>query len=69
RRRMRGTPAAGTCRAKTGTLLGVSALAGYCRTRAGDDLAFAFLMTSVSIFGARGAQDRMAAALAAYDGG
>jgi D-alanyl-D-alanine carboxypeptidase/D-alanyl-D-alanine-endopeptidase (penicillin-binding protein 4) len=69
RRRMRGTRAAGSCRAKTGTLLGVSALAGYCRTRRGDDLAFAFLMTSVSVFGARAAQDRMAAALAAYDGG
>ncbi|MDP9400623.1 MAG: D-alanyl-D-alanine carboxypeptidase/D-alanyl-D-alanine-endopeptidase, partial [Actinomycetota bacterium] len=69
RRRMRGTPAAGACRAKTGTLLGVSALAGYCRTRAGGDVAFAFLMSSVSVFGARAVQDRMARTLAAYDGG
>lgn len=65
--RMRGTPAAGNCRAKTGTLNSVSALAGYCRA-AGDKhwIAFAFLMNGVNPSGARGLQDRMAAAVAAY---
>lgn len=68
RRRMRGTPAAGNCRAKTGTLNGVSALAGYCRARDGGDVAFAILMSRVGIFTAHGAQNRMAAAIARYDG-
>lgn len=68
RRRMRGTPAAGNCRAKTGTLSGVSALAGYCRARDGGDVAFAILMSRVGTVTARGAQDRMAAAIARYDG-
>jgi D-alanyl-D-alanine carboxypeptidase/D-alanyl-D-alanine-endopeptidase (penicillin-binding protein 4) len=68
RRRMRGTRAAGNCRGKTGTLNGVSALAGYCRARDGGDVAFAILMSRVGIFTAHRAQDRMAAAIAAYDG-
>ncbi len=68
RRRMRGTPAAGKCRAKTGTLNGVSALAGYCPARDGGDVAFAVLMQRVGIFTAHGAQDRIAAAIARWDG-
>jgi D-alanyl-D-alanine carboxypeptidase/D-alanyl-D-alanine-endopeptidase (penicillin-binding protein 4) len=67
-RRMRRTAAAGNCRAKTGTLNGVSALAGYCRARDGGDVAFAILMSRVGLFAAHGAQDRMAAAIARYDG-
>ena len=67
--RMRGTVAAGRCRGKTGTLGGVSALAGYCRTVAGHEIAFAFLMNNVSVGGARTLQDRMAIALAGYRGG
>jgi D-alanyl-D-alanine carboxypeptidase/D-alanyl-D-alanine-endopeptidase (penicillin-binding protein 4) len=67
RRRMRGTPASGRCRGKTGTLRGVSALAGYCRTRGGRDVAFAFLMNGVNPFGARRVQDRMTAAIARLD--
>jgi serine-type D-Ala-D-Ala carboxypeptidase/endopeptidase (penicillin-binding protein 4) len=66
-RRMRGTAAQDRCRAKTGTLIGVSALAGYCTTRADADVAFAFLMNGVNPAGARVLQDRMAAALAAYE--
>ena len=46
--RMRGTPAQDRCRAKTGTLRDVSALAGYCTTRTGARVAFAFLMNRVA---------------------
>lgn len=66
--RMRGTAAAGSCRAKTGSLQAVSALAGYCTARDGTTrLAFAFLMNGVNLFNARRLQDRMAATLARYD--
>ncbi len=65
RKRMRGTAASGRCRAKTGTLIGVSALAGYCRSRAGRRMVFALLMNGVSVNAARHSQDRIAAALAA----
>lgn len=66
--RMRSTPAAGNCRAKTGSLHAVSALAGYCTARDGTTpLAFAFLMNRVDLFGARRLQDRMASALAGYE--
>jgi serine-type D-Ala-D-Ala carboxypeptidase/endopeptidase (penicillin-binding protein 4) len=65
-KRMRGTAAAGRCRAKTGTLNGVSALAGYCDSRRGGHTAFAFLMNGVSTWGAHTLQDRMAATLARY---
>ena len=66
--RMRGTAARDACRAKTGTLSNVSALAGYCDTRGGGRVAFAFLMNSVYPWTARRIQDRMTAALARYDG-
>jgi serine-type D-Ala-D-Ala carboxypeptidase/endopeptidase (penicillin-binding protein 4) len=65
---MRGTAAAGRCRAKTGTLIGVSALAGYCRSRSEHRIAFAILMNRVSVWSAHRAQDRIAATLAAYRG-
>jgi D-alanyl-D-alanine carboxypeptidase/D-alanyl-D-alanine-endopeptidase (penicillin-binding protein 4) len=68
RKRMRGTAAHGRCRAKTGTLVGVSALAGYCRSANRHRLAFAVLMNRVNVFSARRAQDRIAAALASYSG-
>jgi D-alanyl-D-alanine carboxypeptidase/D-alanyl-D-alanine-endopeptidase (penicillin-binding protein 4) len=68
KKRMRGTAAAGRCRAKTGTLIGVSALAGYCRSRSGHRIAFAILMNRVSIWRAHRTQDRIAATLAAYRG-
>jgi D-alanyl-D-alanine carboxypeptidase/D-alanyl-D-alanine-endopeptidase (penicillin-binding protein 4) len=64
RKRMRRTAAAGRCRAKTGTLLGVSGLAGYCRSRAGREFVFALLMNGVNVWRARAAQDRIVAALA-----
>ena len=65
RRRMNGTAAAGRCRVKTGTLIGVSTLSGYCR--AGHRLvAFSILMNSVDIATAHRAQDKMAALIARY---
>ncbi len=68
KKRMRGTAAAGRCRAKTGTLISVSSLAGYCRSRGGHRIAFAILMNRVNVTSAHQAQDRIAAALAAYRG-
>ena len=66
--RMRGTAAQDRCRAKTGTLRDVSALAGYCTTVSGERVAFAFLMNYVNVYGARILQDRMTTALAKYSG-
>ena len=63
--RMRGTAAQGRCRAKTGTLNGVSNLAGICRSRSGARTAFAFLMSG-SVWSAHPLQNKMAAALARY---
>jgi serine-type D-Ala-D-Ala carboxypeptidase/endopeptidase (penicillin-binding protein 4) len=68
RRRMRGTAAQDRCRAKTGTLIGVSALAGLCESAGGHTIAFAMLMTRTSLARAHGVQDRVAAAIARYDG-
>ncbi|MEA2297072.1 MAG: hypothetical protein QOF77_8, partial [Solirubrobacteraceae bacterium] len=59
--RMRRTPAAGRCTAKTGTLVGVSTLAGICDGR----FAFAFLMNGIADAKAHALQDRMTIALAA----
>jgi D-alanyl-D-alanine carboxypeptidase/D-alanyl-D-alanine-endopeptidase (penicillin-binding protein 4) len=63
--RMRHGPARRNCRAKTGSLIGVSALSGYCTTRAGHVVAFSFLMNGLSVTYARRLQDRMATAIAA----
>jgi D-alanyl-D-alanine carboxypeptidase/D-alanyl-D-alanine-endopeptidase (penicillin-binding protein 4) len=63
--RMRGGPARGRCRGKTGTLTGVSALSGYCTTRGGRAIAFSILMNGVgNVYSARAIQDRMANAIA-----
>jgi serine-type D-Ala-D-Ala carboxypeptidase/endopeptidase (penicillin-binding protein 4) len=63
--RMRGTPAEGRCRAKTGTLDAVSALSGYCRAGHGT-VAFSILMSSVNVSTAQSAQDKMTALIARY---
>jgi D-alanyl-D-alanine carboxypeptidase/D-alanyl-D-alanine-endopeptidase (penicillin-binding protein 4) len=66
--RMQGTAAQGRCRGKTGSLRDVSNLVGYCRARDGHMLAFAFLMNAISPSYARPIQDRMAVAMAKYNG-
>jgi serine-type D-Ala-D-Ala carboxypeptidase/endopeptidase (penicillin-binding protein 4) len=66
RKRLRGTAAAGACRGKTGTLNGVSSLAGLCSTRDGHTVAFALLMNGVAVWRAHLQQDRIATALASY---
>ena len=65
--RMRGTPAEGNLRAKTGTLNGVSTLSGYVTTADGDPLAFSILMEFFpsSEREYRQVQDRIGAYLAA----
>ena len=64
--RMRGTAAEGRCEAKTGTLTGVSNLAGYCAAADGDELAFAFFNDGIPIEAAHTLQDNMAITLANY---
>ena len=66
--RMKGTPAAGNVRAKTGTMSNIRALAGYVRTRDGEMLAFAILVNNFEGSGAVAVQaiDRIAAALANF---
>ncbi len=66
RSRMRSSPARDRCRGKTGSLNGVSALAGYCATTSGGRVAFAYLMNGVSVSGARRLQDAMTSAVARY---
>jgi serine-type D-Ala-D-Ala carboxypeptidase/endopeptidase (penicillin-binding protein 4) len=64
--RMGGTAAAGRCRAKTGTISGVSALSGYCG-KGKRTVVFSLLMNGVgSSDAARSVQDRMAAEIARY---
>ena len=63
--RMRWTAAHGRCQAKTGTLDGVSNLAGYCTSRSGVRTAFAFLMSG-RVWTSHPLQNKMAVALARY---
>jgi D-alanyl-D-alanine carboxypeptidase/D-alanyl-D-alanine-endopeptidase (penicillin-binding protein 4) len=65
---MRHTYAQGRCTGKTGTLQYVSNLVGYCHSRDGHTLAFAFLMNGVNPYAAHPIQNRMAVAVARYDG-
>ncbi len=64
--RMRGSAADGHCDAKTGTLTGVSNLAGYCSAADGDELAFAFFNDGIPTEAAHTLQDNMAITLANY---
>ena len=60
------TPAAGRCEAKTGTLNYVTNLAGYCRVRGGDTLAFVFMVDGPSNDQSIVAFTPMVGAVAAY---
>jgi hypothetical protein len=64
---MRGT-AAKLCRAKTGTLTGVSALSGYCPARNGNLVAFSFIENGVCTGCAKALEDRMVPLIASYAG-
>jgi len=66
KRRMRSGAAAGRCRAKTGTLLGVSSLAGYCQSLSGHLLAFAIFTDGIGTEAAHAVQDRMATSVAGF---
>jgi D-alanyl-D-alanine carboxypeptidase/D-alanyl-D-alanine-endopeptidase (penicillin-binding protein 4) len=60
------TPAQGRCSAKTGTLDGVSNLAGYCTARNGHSLAFAFFIEGPSNSQAIPMLGHMVSAVARY---
>jgi D-alanyl-D-alanine carboxypeptidase/D-alanyl-D-alanine-endopeptidase (penicillin-binding protein 4) len=65
-RRMRNTTAAGRCQGKTGTLIGVSNLVGYCQAVGGHLLAFAIFTDGVPVEAAHTFQDHMAITIASY---
>jgi D-alanyl-D-alanine carboxypeptidase/D-alanyl-D-alanine-endopeptidase (penicillin-binding protein 4) len=66
--RMKGTPAEGRVKAKTGTMSGLSALAGYTTTVEGEPLAFAMIMQNFvgSPQRIRDLQDRLAVLLSTF---
>jgi D-alanyl-D-alanine carboxypeptidase/D-alanyl-D-alanine-endopeptidase (penicillin-binding protein 4) len=66
KRRMRHTGAAGRCQGKTGTLVGVSNLVGYCQSAGGHLLAFAIFTDGIETLAAHTFQDHMAITIADY---
>lgn len=64
--RMRHSWAQGRCEAKTGTLKGVSNLAGYCDARDGHLIAFAIFDDGIETGVAHAVQDAIAEAIAKY---
>lgn len=66
--RLRKGPARRNCRAKTGSLVGVSTLSGFCTARSGQPLVFSLLMNGISVSFARRLQDRIATAIAGFSG-
>ncbi|MDK2971168.1 MAG: hypothetical protein PWP23_923 [Candidatus Sumerlaeota bacterium] len=70
-RRMRGTPAEGNVRAKTGTISNVRGLSGYVTTADGEELVFSFLVNAhiVSSAATEDVTDGVLALLAGYDSG
>ena len=69
RRRFAGTRASGNVRGKTGTIDQVSALSGYVKTAAGEELVFSMVVNGVNEPGARtSAMDEIVVSLANFDG-
>lgn len=69
RRRFTGTRASGNIRGKTGTIDQVSALSGYVRTAAGEELVFSMVVNGVNEPGVRtSAIDEIVVMLANFDG-
>jgi D-alanyl-D-alanine carboxypeptidase/D-alanyl-D-alanine-endopeptidase (penicillin-binding protein 4) len=66
--RMTGTAARGACRAKTGTLIGVSALSGYCTDADGHTIVFSLLENGVCAVCAKRLEDQIVPMLARYEG-
>ncbi len=70
RTRMRGTPAEGNLRAKTGTLSSVASMSGYVTTAAGEHLVFSMILNNYPDAGAlrRDSIDAIAVLLASFAG-
>jgi serine-type D-Ala-D-Ala carboxypeptidase/endopeptidase (penicillin-binding protein 4) len=70
RTRMRGTPAEGNLRAKTGTLSSVASLSGYVTTAAGEHLVFSMVLNNYADANAvrRDSIDAIAVLLASFAG-
>lgn len=66
--RMRGTPAEGILRAKTGSLSGVSTLSGYTTTKEGEEIAFSMMMQHYLVpdRDVRRVQDRLGAEITGF---
>jgi serine-type D-Ala-D-Ala carboxypeptidase/endopeptidase (penicillin-binding protein 4) len=65
--RMTRTAARGNCRAKTGTLIGVSALSGYCFDTSGHTIVFSLIENGVCAVCAKKLEDQMVPMLARYE--
>jgi D-alanyl-D-alanine carboxypeptidase/D-alanyl-D-alanine-endopeptidase (penicillin-binding protein 4) len=68
KKRLRRTAASKRCAAKTGTLIGVSSLAGYCTTPSGSTIAFSIISNRVNSGVVKHTEDKLVKAIAAFDG-
>jgi serine-type D-Ala-D-Ala carboxypeptidase/endopeptidase (penicillin-binding protein 4) len=69
RNRFKGTRASGNVRGKTGTIDQVSALSGYVRTAAGEELVFSMVVNGINETSTRtGVMDNIVVYLANFDG-
>jgi D-alanyl-D-alanine carboxypeptidase/D-alanyl-D-alanine-endopeptidase (penicillin-binding protein 4) len=66
--RMAHSAARGACRAKTGTLIGVSALSGYCFDVAGHTVVFSLIENGVCAVCVKRLEDQIVPLLARYEG-
>lgn len=66
RSRMRGTPAAGNVRAKTGSLTGVTALSGYVTSADGEPLVFSIMLNQYLSSSPKDIEDKIAIRLAQF---